>query len=240
MRLLRLYGLSDGVQETLWKQLDVAYFMRHDANDICWQTRLLHYRVSTSVPVVKARLSRAGEGLQAMIYMPDRPNLFARICGFFSSIGYNIVDAKIHTSRHGFALDTFQVMATQSMAHYREMITLIEHELAMALTEQGLLPPPIRGRVSRQLKHFPIQPEVHIRPDEHGDYSLISITAGDRPGLLYSVAWTFSKYGLNIHMAKIDTMGERAEDVFVVSGETLADPRAVLSLEQDLLKTLEL
>ena len=238
MRLLRLYGLSDGVQESLWKQLDVAYFMRHDAQEIAWQTRQVHYRVNSEKPVVKARFSPAGEGLQVMIYTPDRPKLFARICGYLGSIGCTILDAKIHTTRHGYALDTFQVMGTTRTPHYREMIALIEHDLADALAPDAPLPPPIRGRISRQLKHFPIQPEVHIRPDERGQYHLLSIIAGDRPGLLYNVARVFGQYGINLHTAKIATLGERAEDVFVVSGEALANPRAVLLLEQDLLEML--
>jgi [protein-PII] uridylyltransferase len=237
LRLLRLYGLSDGVQEALWKQLDIAYFLRHDAQEIAWQTRLLHYRCASETAVVKARLSPAGEGLQVMIYSQDRPKLFARICGYFGTIGYNIVDAKIHTTRHGYALDTFQVLGMAGTPH-RDMIAQIEHELAAAVAADAPLAPPIRGRISRQLKHFPIQPEVHIHPDDRGQYHLLNITAGDRPGLLYNVARVFSEYGVNLQMAKIHTLGERVEDVFVVSGQALDNPRAVLLLEQDLLENL--
>ena len=237
-RLLRLYALADGVETELWKRLDVPYFLRHDAKDIAWQTRLLHAKVDTPVPVVKARLSSAGEGLQVMIYSPDQPFLFARICGYFETLGYSIVDAKIHTTRHGYALDTFQVMGTGQSHDYRDMIRLIEHQLAEALTKQAPLSAPGRGRVSRQLKHFPITPEVHIRPDEKGQYHLLSITAGDRPGLLSGMARVLAEYHVNLHTAKIVTLGERAEDAFLVSGDTLSHPRTVLLIEQDLLQVL--
>jgi [protein-PII] uridylyltransferase len=238
LRLMRLYGLSDGVEQNFWKQLDVAYFLRHDAQDIAWQTRLLHYRVEATSPVVKARLSPAGEGLQVMIYTPDRPRLFARICGYFGSIGYNIVDARIHTTRHGYGLDTFQVLGTTMSPHYREMIAQIEHDLAATLASDAPLAPVGRGRISRQLRHFPIEPEVHLRPDERGQYHLLSVTAGDRPGLLYSVARVLNEYGVDLHTAKVATLGERAEDSFIVSGEALSNPRAALLLEQELLETL--
>ena len=237
--MLRLYALSDGVETELWKRLDVAYFLRHDAKEIAWQTRLLHYKVDTQQPVVKARLSPAGEGLQVMIYSPDQPSLFARICVFFERLGYSIVDAKIHTTRHGYALDTFQVMGTGQSPDYRHMIRLIEHELGDALSKQAPLPPLPRGRVSRQLKHFPITPEVHIRPDEKGQYFLLSLTAGDRPGLLSSIARILGQYQVNLHTAKIVTLGERAEDAFIVSGQTLSHPRTVLLLEQELLDALQ-
>ena len=174
-----------------------------------------------------------------MIYCRDQRELFARICGFFSSLSYNIVDAKIHTTRHGYALDTFQVMGTAPTTHYREMITLIEHDLAEQLTRQEPLQPPPQGRVSRQLKHFPLSPEVHIRPDERGQYHALSIVAGDRPGLLYGIALVLSRYNIDLHTAKILTMGDRAEDVFVVSGDILNSEKAVLQLESDILEVLQ-
>jgi [protein-PII] uridylyltransferase len=239
LRLLRLYALSDTVKDTLWKQLDVAYFLRHDAQDIAWQTRTLHYRVDSERPVVKARLSPIGEGLQVMVYVKDQKDLFARICGYFGEINFNIADAKVHTTRHGYALDTFLVLGPGKAPHYRDMINLIEEELYRRIDEQAELPSPVRARLSRQLKHFPITPEVHIRPDEKGQYHLLSITAGDRPGLLYGVARILSRYEISLRTARINTLGERAEDVFVISGESLRNPRAVLLLEQDLLEQLQ-
>ncbi|TMH68534.1 MAG: HD domain-containing protein, partial [Betaproteobacteria bacterium] len=238
-RLLRLYGLSDTVQDALWPHLDVPYFLRHDAQEIAWHTRLLHHRESADKPVVKARLSPAGEGLQVMIYVPDQRDLFARISGYFGSVGFSIVDAKIYTTRHGYALDTFQVMDIGSVPHPRDMIAQIESELADWLANQVPLPQPVQGRVSRRVKHFPIAPEVRIVPDEKGQYHSLSITAGDRPGLLYAIALVLSRYGVSLHTAKIATLGERAEDVFVVSGAALASPKTVLQLETDLLKALQ-
>ena len=237
-RLLRLYALSDGVQNELWKELDVAYFLRHSAQDIALHARLLHYRVKAGSPVVNARLSPIGEGLQILIYTQDQQGLFARICGFFGATGYNIVDARIHTTRHGYALDTFLVMGSGQSPHHREMIAFIEHELSGVMGAEAPLSRPIQGRVSRQLKHFPIEPEVHIRPDERGLYYLLSITAGDRPGLLYSIACVLSASGVSVHTARIVTLGERVEDVFVVSGNVLGNPKEVIALETDLLIAL--
>src|SRR5471032_1906600 len=89
LRILRLYAMSETVHKELWSQLDTAYFLRHDAQEIAWHTRTLHYRVSGEQPVVKARLAPIGEGLQVMIYTKDQPELFARICGFFEKLNFN-------------------------------------------------------------------------------------------------------------------------------------------------------
>ena len=239
-RLLRLYALSDEVKERFWAQLDTPYFLRHDAQEIAWQTRNLHYRVDASAPVVKARLAPIGEGLQVMIYVSDREALFARICGYFERAGFNIAEAKIHTTRHGYALDTFLVMGQGPGAHYRDMLLQIEKELADEVDSRAPLPPPRGGRLSRRARHFPVSPVVDLRPDERGAYQVLSIVASDRPGLLYAVARTLAQHGVSVHTAKINTLGDRAEDVFLVSGEALARPRQVLQLEQQLLRELQI
>ena len=239
-RLLRLYALSDAVKERFWSNLDTTYFLRHDAQEIAWQTRNLHYRVDTRVPVVKARLAPFGEGLQVMVYVPDRETLFARICGYFERAGFNIVEAKIHTTRNGYALDSFLVMGRGPGAHYRDLMAMIESELSQELQSQAPLPPPGSGRVSRRVRHFPIPPAVDLRPDERGAYHSLSLVASDRPGLLYRVARRLADYRLDLYSAKVNTLGDRAEDVFLVSGQALSDPKAVLKLEQELLGELQI
>ncbi len=238
MRLLRLYALSDSVKDRFWAQLDTAYFLRHDAQEIAWQTRNLHYRVDSPKAVVRARLSNFGEGLQVMIYTPDRKELFARICGYFERANFNIVEAKIYTTRHGYALDTFLIMGRGKAAHYRDMISLIETELAQELEADTAFGPPVRGRISRRVRHFPVTPSVDIRPDERGTLYVLSLVASDRPGLLYGIARVLARYNINLRSAKINTLGDRAEDVFLVAGESLSNQRVVLMLEQDLLEEL--
>ncbi|MBI1396951.1 MAG: [protein-PII] uridylyltransferase [Betaproteobacteria bacterium] len=238
---LQAYALSPGVEERLWARLGDGYFLRHDAGEIAWHTRQLFFRVDTKEPVVRARLSPIGEGLEVMIYMPDQKFLFARICAFFERLGYNIVEARIYTSRDGYALDSFLVMDPGGLArsHYRDVISYVEHELAGVLREAGPLGAPARGRVSRQLKAFPLTPEVTIRPDERIQYFYLNLIAGDRPGLLSLVARTLSEYNIDVQTAKINTLGSRAEDVFLLKGDVLRDPKKVIRLEADLIHQLE-
>ena len=238
-RLLRLYALSDTVKDRLWASLDITYFLRHDAQEIAWHTRNLHYRVDAERPVVKVRLAPFGEGLQVMIYTKDREGLFARICGYFDRAGYNIAEAKIHTTRSGYALDTFVVMGAGAGTHYRDLISMIESGLAEELQSQAPLGPPRGGRLSRRVRHFPISPAVDIRPDERGAYQVLSIVASDRPGLLYGVARILARHHIRLQTARINTLGDRAEDVFLVSGDALQAPKAVLQLEQELLNELQ-
>jgi [protein-PII] uridylyltransferase len=236
---LRLFGLPANAHEKFWSQLDVAYFLRHDASDIAWQTRSFYDRLSSDKPLVKCRLAPIGEGLQVAVYIRDQPDLFARICSYFDRKNFSILDAKIHTTKGGYALDTFLVTEQNFARNYRDIINLIEHELAAVLTSQEPLPPPSRGRLSRLSRSFPITPTVDLRPDERGQFHLLSIAAHDRAGLLYSIANVLARYRINLHTAKVMTLGERVEDVFLVDGAVLNNARKQVQLETDLLEALK-
>ncbi len=240
LRSLRLFGLSDTAHEKLWAQLDVVYFLRHDAADIAWQTRALHDKIDSSLPVVKCRLAPIGEGLQVTVYVKDQPDLFARICSYFDHKDFSILDAKIHTTKHGYALDTFLITEPAFADSYRDLISLIEHELTKMLIAQSALPLPSKGRLSRLCRNFPATPTVDLRPDERGRYYLLTISANDRNGLLYSIANVLTKYKVNLHTAKVMTLGERVEDIFLIDGPAMNNPRSQIQLESDLLDALRL
>ncbi|MFZ3017618.1 MAG: [protein-PII] uridylyltransferase [Gallionella sp.] len=234
---LNLYALSPDTYKLLWAQLDDSYFLDHEPQEIAWHTRQLAFKVNSAGPVVKTRLSRAGEGLQVLVYCPDQRALFARICDFFARMNFTIVEAKIHTTRHGYALNSFQIMeaAASSSAAYRDIMNYVEHELMQQIAQDGPLTLAAGGRISRQLKHFPIPTEVEIRPDHKG-LTVLSLTAGDRPGLLAHIAQILDQRGIRLHRAKINTLGSRAEDVFWVSGSALEQPEKTAALREALSK----
>jgi [protein-PII] uridylyltransferase len=238
LRILRLYGLSGTAHLPLWGELDVVYFMRHTPSDIAWHTRALAAHLRTARPVVRTRLAQSGEGAEVLLYVADQKDLFARVCGYFDRQNLSILDAKIHTTRNGYALDTFLVTDHGRTPHYRELLSRIEKELTDWIAASAPLAEPVRGRLSRQSRHFPVLPTVHLQPDEGGRHYLLSLTATDRVGLLYGITRVLAQHGINVHTARINTLGERVEDVFLIDGAELATPRGQLQLEQDLLAAL--
>lgn len=199
---------------------------------------MLYNRVNADAPVVKCRLAPIGEGLQVTVFIKDQPDLFMSICSYFERKNFSILDAKIHTTRNGYALDTFLVTEPNFANNYRDIINLIEHELSRSLSSDDALPPPRKGRLSRLSRTFPFTPTVDLRPDERGQYYLLSVSASDRNGLLYSIASVLAKYRVNLHTAKILTLGERVEDVFLVDGPVLQHARSQIQLERELLDAL--
>ncbi|MES2878415.1 MAG: [protein-PII] uridylyltransferase [Pseudomonadota bacterium] len=236
--LLKLYTLPFEAHKSLWDTVDVGYFMRHDAADIAWHTRHLSRHVNTGKSIVRARMSPLGEGLQVLVYTPDQPDLFARICGYFDQGGFSILDARVHTAYNHYALDTFQVTAQGLTEHYQELTSMVETELERAIAETGPLPPPGRGRVSRRVKSFPIAPRVTLRPDEKAQRWLLNISASDRVGLLYCVARVLAKHNINLQLAKIATLGERVDDTFLIDGPELQQNKAQIEIETELLEAL--
>jgi [protein-PII] uridylyltransferase len=239
LQILALHSALPGTEQPLWKTLDVSYFARHDAAEIAWHARSLWRHLDTPVPVVQARPSSVGEGLQVFVFAPDRADLFARICGYFDSAGFSIQDARVHTTRKGYALDTFQVVSTAlegaTLSDYRSLISLVETQAVQALAAQGDLPEPTRSRVSRRVKSFPVVPRVSLRPDERAQRWLLSVSTTDRAGLLYAIARILARHRVNLQLAKVSTLGERVEDTFLVDGPELQQSRAQLLIESELL-----
>lgn len=237
-RILRFHGLRPGVEDALWDELDTSYFMRHDAEDIAWHARMLYHRHAEPEPVVRARPNQIGEGLQVMVYTPDARDLFLRILGFFARLGFSVAEARIFTTRHGYALDSFNLLDAGNAAAYRDVIGILEHDLPARLIAGGDIDQPGKIRVSRQVKHFPIEPEVSIRPDDRNQRFIMSASAADRPGLLFSVAQVLARHNINLHAAKIATLGERVEDTFLISGNELFTADGLLRIEREVLGAL--
>ena len=250
LQILAGQSLPHNAHLGLWQTLDVRYFMRHDAADIAWHTRHLSRWLADGArgqlsaeaaraPVVRARISPAGEGLQVLVYAVDCRDLFARICGYFDRARFSVLDARIYTTLDGRALDTYQVVTDLPEDEYRNLISLVESQLVQAIISNADLPVPSRGRVSRRVRSFPLAPSVELRPaDDKAQQWLLSLSASDRAGLLYRVARVLTAHGLSVQMAKISTLGERVEDTFLIAGAALQESRTQLAIETELLHTL--
>lgn len=242
LALLRLQTVPDHAHEALWNELDVGYFLRHDAADIAWQTRMLYRHVHTETPIVHARPSPIGEALHVFAYVKDRADLFATICAYFAHNQLSVLDARVSTTRHGYALDNFLVAHTEDYVldvSYRDIANLVERQLADYLAVSGRpLPAPVKVRLSRRSRTFPITPRVDLHADESGEYYILLVSTNNRPGLLYAIARVLAKHHVGVQSARINTLGERVEDVFLLDGTNLADSRLQIEVETDLLRAI--
>lgn len=238
---LNKFGLSTHSYEHLWQKFGTNYFVRHESDEIAWHSRLLTPHLNAENPIVRARLSPSGDGIQVMIYSKDQNDLFARICNFFDRMGYSIAEAKIYTTVHAYALDSFIVLDQSGKSvSYSGLLKFIEVELAQKLDETLPLEAPLQGRISRQVKHMPIQTQITISAETDNNNHKLEIIANDRPGLLATLAHQFLIQQIELHNAKINTLGNRAEDTFLVSakkGQKLNAQR-ISALQEALIKNI--
>ena len=211
-----------------WSRLETEYFLRHEADAIAWHTAQITGTAASELPLVATRYQPEAGGTEFLVYTPDRDDLFAVVTGGFDRLNLTIMDARIHTTRFGFALDSFVVLdhAMQPVSDARTL-----KQLAQAMREQLLTPQPgrdfLKSVMPRTLKHFPIATRVSFSPSLNGAQTIMEVRAQDRPGLLHQVALALQHCQARLVTAKIATYGERAEDVFFVTGhDGLALPDA--------------
>lgn len=214
--------------ENLWAIFDISYFLRHESDDIIWHGLALHKALLHPKPIIEVRPVGQGETIQLMIYTPDRDDLFMDICAFFDAQQHSIQDARIYTTTHGWALDSFVLLLPKGQRYNQTQAS----KLIQLLTQYLEKPTPLvrhspRYAIqtqSRRARVFPIAPTVDIQAMHESGKWKIAIVCADRKGLLYDIAHCFATHQINVKSAKIMTLGERVEDSFVIQSYELHQP----------------
>ncbi|MFM1826708.1 MAG: hypothetical protein RLY67_89 [Pseudomonadota bacterium] len=222
-----------------WRGLGLQYFLSHDALEIAWHARNLVGRESETLPRVFARIPQDDLGIQLVVYQKDSEDLFARITEFLDRQGLPVLEARIHTTPNGFVLDSFLLDPAQFEGQERELLTIVSAGLREHLISSRPLGECSQGRLSRRSKSFPIHPSVQLVMDEPAQNLILSVTAADRPGLLYRIARCLSTERISLRSARINTLGERAEDHFLLEPRGLETERQRVALETALLNVLQ-
>ncbi|WP_216937160.1 MULTISPECIES: [protein-PII] uridylyltransferase [unclassified Acinetobacter] len=206
--------------EKVWQELGDDYFLKETADEIAWHTRAILQHGDNSAPLVLMRAHRkyAQDAVQIFIYTQDKPNLFATTVAILDRMNLDVQDARIITATKAFSLDTYVVLdrfGTLLTDPEREA-TVIE-ALKDALSHSDEYPGLMQRRIPRQLRHFDIENTVDITMNAALNQNMVEIATLDQPGLLAKIGGLFMMQGLDIHSAKIATLGERVEDIFFVT-----------------------
>ncbi|WP_304639359.1 [protein-PII] uridylyltransferase [Pseudomonas sp.] len=239
-------GIDEDDAETLWAELGDDYFLRHTASDVAWHTEAICQHPGRQEPLVliKETAQREFEGAtQIFIYTPEQHDLFAVTVAAMDQLNLSIQDARIITSTSRFSLDTYIVLDADgaSIGDNPERIRQIKQGLIEALSDPDSYPSIIQRRVPRQLKHFAFSPEVTIFNDHEGQHTILELSAPDRPGLLARMGKIFLDFDISVQNAKIVTLGERVDDVFVLTdanNQPLSDPDLCERLQQTIVRKL--
>ncbi|MEY3986344.1 MAG: hypothetical protein RLZ59_1789 [Pseudomonadota bacterium] len=157
------------------------------------------------------------------VYAADHPGLFYRIAGGIHLAGGSIIDARIHTTRDGMALDNFLVQDPLGRPFDDpHQLQRIEQAIGEALANRAKLVERLAARPlpRARAEAFDIAPNILIDNRASNRFTVIEANARDRPALLYDLAYALFEAKVTIHSAHIATYGERAVDTFYVTDLT--------------------
>ena len=220
--LLVRAGVAAPKIDEIWQRFTDDYFLRHTPEEIAWHTQLLGDRESGDASSHVSVQQQSGRGGTAIsTYTPQTQHSFARTTALLDQLGLNIVDARITPTADGFSLDVYHVLEDTGAeitdaSRIRDIEQHLSHELAKP-DAAGFTT--VTRRAPRQVRMFTTPTQLTFVDDPVNQRTIIELIAGDRPGLLSQVAKVFMNERVEIHTSKIMTVGERAEDVFYVTGE---------------------
>ncbi len=214
---LEEYKLEQNSITQLWDNLGEEYFLRYFSNEIIWHSKEILLN-SGNTPLVKFRKESDRGSTEILVYTLDHSNLFELIVSELGRLGLNILTANVGTTAGDYALNTFLVLEqNDNTISSAQRINEIRKSLLSCLHNPDKLPKISNQKVPRRLRHFSTEPKVTIDNELSEAYTSIYIEAVDRPGVLSRIARCFFKSDIQIHSAKIATLGEKVEDVFFVT-----------------------
>ncbi|MBV9727638.1 MAG: [protein-PII] uridylyltransferase [Gammaproteobacteria bacterium] len=218
-RLLFERGVAETDIVAVWTRFSAGYFLQHSPEEVAWHTQLLAERDAASDEPLVALDPRSVRGTTAaLIFARPRRHGFARTTAALDQLGLNIVDARITPSGDGFSLDLYHLLEDDGAPIAdSDRLAEIEHALWRSLQGAADAPFAVSRRAPRQARMFHTPTHIAISVDERNRRSVLELTAGDRPGLLCEVGRVLMQQRVELHAAKIMTVGERAEDVFYLT-----------------------
>jgi [protein-PII] uridylyltransferase len=219
-----LEGRGFTVEELLqlWQGRAEDYFLRERTEDIAWHTEAIANHHDRNKPLVILRNtaeSSVANTTQIFIHARSSTQLFSRICAALEQLDLSVHDARIYNASEGMSLDTFFVLdssgqpITEDSARLAHIKTYLSDYLGK---DGGQLAIPAR-RTPRKMKSFSIPTETRFYIDEVKNVSVLEVSTPDRPGLLARLGRIFEAFGVELQAAKIQTLGERVEDIFFIT-----------------------
>ncbi len=242
-KLLAEHGVPEADVDRAWARFSAPYFLRHTPDEVAWHTRLLAEREPSSEAPLVALQAKSGRGITAVLtFAPHVRHGFARTTAVLDQLGLTIVDARITPTDDGFSLDLYHVLEDDGAPIADpDRLEEIERALWRSLQRPDAPLPAVSRRAPRQVRMFNTPTQIAVSVDERNHRSVLELIAGDRPGLLCDVGNVLKEERVELHAAKIMTVGERAEDVFYVTdfdGKPLGEA-AAQRLKERLMQALD-
>ncbi|TPG40453.1 [protein-PII] uridylyltransferase [Sphingomonas koreensis] len=233
-------GWSDAAFARLVKQLPEAYWIA-EPEDVLERNARLVERSAEATLAIEAQVYPERGATLVTIYAADHPGLFYRAAGAIHVAGGNIIDARIHTTRDGMALDNFLVQDPFGRPFDQgEQLDRLKQAIEDAFANRGKLAERLKAKPlpRTRAEAFEIEPNVLIDNLASNRFTVVEVNARDGPALLNRLARALFDSRATIHSAHVATYGERAVDTFYLTdltGDKITSPQRLRALEKRLL-----
>ncbi|MBU6206564.1 MAG: [protein-PII] uridylyltransferase, partial [Alphaproteobacteria bacterium] len=233
-------GWDDVAFRTISNRLDEAYWVAEPEDII--ERNFRHIAAAGEQALsIAATVYPARAATLVTVYASDHPGLFYRVAGAIHLAGGSIIDARIHTTRDGMALDNFLVQDSfGKLIDAPERLKRIETGIEEALINRHKMTTTLATRTHARPRAdvFDIAPNVIIDNAASNRFTVIEVNARDRPALLNALAFALFESKTTLQSAHVATYGERAVDTFYVTdllGSKITASLRLKALERRLL-----
>ena len=235
-----LLGWDAAAFDRLVRRLPEPYWVAEPEDVIARNARLIAGAGDAQLSIAAQVYPERGATL-VTVYAADHPGLFYRIAGAISVAGGNIIDARIHTTRDGMALDNFLVQDPVGRPFDEAgQLVRLKQQIEDALANRGKMVDRLMAKPlpRPRAEAFAIVPNVLIDNKASNRFTVIEINARDRPALLHQLAHVLFQSKVTIHSAHVATYGERAVDTFYLTdltGDKIVGGARLKTIERRLL-----
>jgi [protein-PII] uridylyltransferase len=249
-RLAAALGWDEAAATAYLRRMPESYWVAEPDDVLAANARLVSAAGEARLSIGAEVYSERGATL-VTVYAADHPGIFYRIAGAIHVAGGNIIDARIHTTRDGMALDNLLVQDPFGRPFAEaSQLDRLRAAITDALANRGKLTERLTAKPAARprAEAFAIEPNVLIENKASNRFTVVEINARDRPALLGQLAYALFQSKVTIHSAHVATYGERAVDTFYLTdltGDKIAGATRLKGLEKRLLdaavgRTLEL
>lgn len=199
--------------QDLWQQFNADYFLSRTPEELVQHAVLI--LSNNQYPIITITPHHSKSATEIFIYTQQHAGLFLAITSLLTKLQLSIVAADINNTAHQYNLSTYVVFQRNNQPLDNEVqITRIIERIQEQLQNLSLIQTPALKHLPTRLQALNYPPIIEFTSDNHSDSTTMSLFAPDRAGLLAHIAQVCYHQNIEIHRAQINTLGERAEDIF--------------------------
>ena len=220
-------------------QIEPGYLLSTPAETIGDHMALVQHARSTGVGIRRDQL----DGIDRLtIVSEDRPGLLQSLAGALAAHQASVLGGVAYTRDDGIAIEVWHVGDALGHQIDERRWSRILEAIPQVLDSSY----PLDDRIAEMRRTYPIpprtiEPTVHVENTASDAYSVLEVTAQDRPGLLHAITHALHELSIDIHLAKVDTLGPEVFDAFYIqreNGRRIEDPDEIERLERRVLDAI--